>query len=193
MQADFSVECGAGDECLEIPWVSEDGELRYCDLKHNPESIEQLEEVQRFPELGELLRAVNAAGSLFQSVKCDVWFTGEIAPEEEIFGAAGKFGSYVDLVFRAHASQISFERHEAVVRDMGGHLKDEPDLSASVEFVVRRCYWSAPLSEHDGFCFTCYVFGFGDDEANARRQWGVALRTLGKVLRSERDSSLRSE
>ena len=193
MQADFSVECGAGDECLEIPWASSDGALRYCDLQHSPELIEQLEEVRRFPELGEFLRVVNAAGSLFQSSKCDVWFTEEIAPEEEIFEAKGKFGSYVDLVFEASASQISFERHEAVVRDMVGRLKDEPDVFASVEFVVRRCFWSAPFTEQDGFCFTCYVFGFGDDEASARREWGVALRTLGKVLRSERNSSLRSE
>ena len=100
MQADFSIECGADDECLEIPWASEDGSLSYRDLKRNPEFIEHLTEVQKYPELGEFLHAINSIESVFQTAKCDAWFTSEITPEEEIFEAAGKFGSYE--IGRAH-------------------------------------------------------------------------------------------
>ncbi len=189
MQADFSVECGAGDECLEIPWASDDGALRYCDLKHNPELIERLEEVQLFPELGEFLRKANTRESLFQSVKCDAWFTDEPAPEEEIFEANGKFGSYVDLVFEAIDSRGSFETHEASVRKFVQSLKSTPEMSASVELIVRRCFFHDRASEQDGFYLSCYVFGYGNDETEARRNWGFALRQVGKVFCSERGSS----
>ncbi len=53
------------------------------------------------PELGEFLAAVNSPASILETAKCDAWSSTEINPEEEIFGAACKFGSYVDLVVLA--------------------------------------------------------------------------------------------
>ena len=193
MQADFSIECGADDEGLEIPWASEDGFAFYRDLKRNPEFIERLTEVQQYPELARFLRAANFAESALQTAKCDVWFTTEIAPEEEIFEAAGKFGSYVDIIFASSGSRVSFAKHEAAVRKFVELLNLVPEMPASVEFLVRRCLFRDCDLEQNGFYITCYVFGFGNDEIHARRNWSVALGALGKVFCRERDSSLRSE
>ena len=180
MQVDFSVECGADDGCLEIPWASENGALRYVDLKENPEQIEELDEVQRFPELGKFLRSVNSNVSAFQSAKCDAGFTREMTLEDEVFGTAGKFGSYVDLLFPSPVLRSSFERQEATARRLTELLRRAPEMPAVVEFLVRRCYF--PGETRDGFYFTCYVFGYSDDEHDARKLWGIALRLVGSVL-----------
>jgi hypothetical protein len=29
---------------------------------------------------------------------------------------------------------------------------------------------------------TCYVFGYSDNEEEARKHWGIALRLLGRAL-----------
>ena len=75
MEADFAVELGADDETLEFPWAADaDGHrYRYYDLKRHPELLAQVEEAQRVPELGEFLRAMNAASSILETAKCDAW------------------------------------------------------------------------------------------------------------------------
>ena len=182
VQADFSIECGADDECLEIPWASEDGALSYRDLKRNPEFIEHLMEVQKYSELAEFLRAANSEKSAFQTAKCDVWFTTEIAPEEEIFEAAGKFGSYVDIFFDSPISRVSFAAHEAAVRKFERLLQSASEMPASVEFLVRRCLFRDCDPEQDGFYITCYVFGFGKTEVQARRYWETALLEVAELF-----------
>jgi hypothetical protein len=99
MEADFSVELGSDDEVLEFPWTDPDSRLSYYDLKGQPELLLQLEEARQFPELGEFLAAINAPGCKLESAKCDAWFTTDLQPEDDIFGATGKFGGFVDLIF----------------------------------------------------------------------------------------------
>src|SRR5436305_10461669 len=106
VEADFSVELGRDDPALEIPWAAENGP-RYLDLKRNPELLSELEDAQRFPELQGFLRFLNSPSSILESAKCDAWASDKIHPEEEIFGAACKFGSYVDLLFSARQARIS--------------------------------------------------------------------------------------
>ena len=179
MQADFSVECGADDECLEIPWASEDGAVRYVELRENLEGVGGLEEVRRCPELGEFLRSVNSRLSAFQSAKCDTGFTREMTLEDEVFGTTGKFGSYVDFLFVAPGLRSSFERYEASARSLTDLLRRAPEMPAAAEFLVRRCFVPG---EPDGFYFTCYVFGYSDDEDEARKLWGIALQMVGNAL-----------
>ena len=105
MEAGFAVELGREHETLELPW-SAPGGPRYYDLKRRPELLLEIEEAQRVPQLGEFLAVINSAVSPFETVKCDAWASREINPEEEIFGAACKFGSYVDLVFSAEPSRL---------------------------------------------------------------------------------------
>ena len=140
MQADFSVELGSEDPALELPWSSVDPLVRYYDLKNHPELLHQIPEVVAHPELASFLSRINAAGFPLETAKCDVWSTEEVAPEEEIFGDC-KVVSYIDLLFIDEADRCSFEKHEAFVRDLCRLLGRAPEIAATVELVIRRCYY----------------------------------------------------
>ena len=141
MQADFSVELGGDNPALEIPWSSDDPAVRYFDLKHAPELVATLPEVVTHPQLGAFLGRINAPGFPLATAKCDAWFSREIAPEEEIFGGDRKFVSYIDLVFEDEASRYSLEKHETFASELCGLLAHAPDIAATVEIVIRRCYF----------------------------------------------------
>jgi hypothetical protein len=182
VQADFLVECGAEDECLEIPWSSEDGVPRYVDLKENPALIAELEEARRFPEIADFLRTANSPSGAFLTAKCDAGFTHDMTVEDEPFGTCAKFGSYVDVLFASPVARSSYEQNEACARNLVRLLQRAPEMPASAEFLVRRCFLSRENAEADGFYMTCYVFGYSDEEEEARKFWGIALRLLGNAL-----------
>jgi hypothetical protein len=185
MQADFAVELGRDDPALELPWSSDDGASRYRDLKRHPDLVLQIAEAANAPELSAFLTRINAAGFPLQTAKCDIWQSSEISPEEEIFGAARKFASYVDLVFAAEDPRLSLEKHEALAKNLCALLQRAPEMAASVELVIRRCYYrpeNNPAESMTGFCITTYVSGFGEDEAEARQRWSIALTLLQHAL-----------
>src|SRR4051812_30429352 len=101
MQAEFTVELGRDDDCLEIPWSSPDGALRYYNLKAQPELLLQINETLHNRELGEFLTSINSARSTVESAKCDTWLTDDLSEEDAVFEARWKFGSYIDLIFSA--------------------------------------------------------------------------------------------
>src|SRR6266849_10851426 len=137
MQAEYGVELGREDPALEMPWSAEDGAVRYYDVKGNPELVLQIGEAVTFPELGAFLRRMNAVGFPLQTAKCDVWYSREISAEEEIFGAACKLVSYVDLVFTAEDARASFERHEELAQGLCQLLQRAPEIAATVVLVIR--------------------------------------------------------
>jgi hypothetical protein len=183
VNVDFAVELGADDETLEFPWAAADGGLRYYDLKRQPEQLHQIEEAARVPELAEFLTAVNSPSGILESAKCDAWTDNEISPEEEIFGAACRFGSYVDLVFSQEASRFSFPEHERLVSRTTQLLKKVPEIPAVVELIVRRCFFHTMTAVRDGFHVTVYLFGYGDDETEARQRWAIALKLVENAIR----------
>ncbi|MGZ7072882.1 MAG: hypothetical protein ACXVKL_10620 [Candidatus Angelobacter sp.] len=140
MHADFSVELGREDPALELPWSSADPYVRYYDLKNHPELVQQIPEVLAHPELGSFLAQINTAGFPLATAKCDAWSSREVAPEEEIFGDR-KFVSYIDLVFVNEADRCSFEKHEAFAKELCRLLGHAPEIAATVEVVIRRCYY----------------------------------------------------
>src|SRR5205085_12409376 len=101
MQVDYSSELGPESPALEFPWASDDGTVRYYDLKQHPDLVPNIEEARNHQELSEFLSRINAASSPLQTAKCDIWFSHEILPEEETLGASCKFAGYVDLLFMA--------------------------------------------------------------------------------------------
>ena len=189
MQADFAVELGADDETLEMPWAAEGGGPRYYDLKRHPELLSNLEEAVRAPELGEFLSKVNSPSSPLETAKCDVWSSTEINPEEEIFGATHKFGSYVDLFFSDEPKRFSFPEHEHLAKRLIQLLQRAPEMAAAAEFLIRRCYFHEPEEVpgqeeiRDGFYITFYLFGFGNDELRSRQNWAIGLRLIGNAIR----------
>jgi len=183
MDADFSVELGAEDETLAFPWASGDGRLRYYDLKRQPDLLLYVDEAARWQELGEFLAQVNSAASRLQSAKCDAWFTTKLNEDEAIYGAAGKFASYVDLLFAAEPPRFSFAQHEDCVKRLTKLLSRAPQISSAAEFIIRRCFYAqAGGDAREGFHVTFYLFGYGDDQEDARRRWGIGLRLVGNAI-----------
>jgi len=183
VEADFSVELGYDDETLEFPWAAADSSPRYYDLKRQPELLLEIEEAQRMPELGEFLAAVNSPAGILETAKCDTWASTEINPEEEIFGASCKFGSYVDFLFSRESLRCSFEEHEQLARRLTQLLKTVPEIPAAAELIVRRCFYQSTEGIQEGFYITFYLFGYGDDEPEARKRWAIALKLVENAVR----------
>lgn len=180
MQAEFTVELDAEDPTLALPWSDPEGRWQFVDLRAHPEQVGAIPEARDLPELREFLVAVNAASSNLQSAKCDAWFSHEITEEEAIFGAPCKYGSYVDVAFHQPAPQASFPIHEAFAVRLVELLRRAPELPASAEIIIRRAHFESPNdSVREGFYFTIYVTGYGDNEADAKQACGIALRLVG--------------
>ena len=182
MDADFSIELGREDPVLDFPWSDPDGKLRYLDLKRQRELLLEIEEARHFPELAEFLRAVNSAISMVESAKCDAWTTGELAPEEEIFGASHKSVSYVDLVFSRADHRESFPFHEHFAKRLVELLRRTPETPAAAEVNVRRCCFRESDAAREGYFFTVYVTGYGQDEAQSRRNRAIGLKLTANAV-----------
>lgn len=182
MQVDYSVELGRDDETLEFPWTTHDGRLWYFDLKRDPEAVAQIEEAVRAEELRDFLLAANAPLSMLETAKCDIWSTTELNPEEEIFSAPWKFASYVDFLFSDPAARFSLEKHESFLKNLTALLKRVPEIPAAADFFLRRCFYQKKSFVEEGFYVTFYLFGYGQDEAKARKQWGIALNLVAAAI-----------
>lgn len=182
VEVDYAIELGRDDETLEIPWTAPDGGPRYYSLKREPEALDHLEEAVRLAELRNFLIAVNSPASVLESAKCDAWATTELNPEEKIFAALWKFGAYVDLLFSDPSARFSFEAHENLLKNLTALLKRVPEISASAEFLLRRCYYHEGEAVREGFYVTFYLFGYGPNEANARQQWAIALNLVSSAV-----------
>jgi len=196
MDADWSVELGADDPALEFPWASADGTQRYVDLLHHPEALADVPEALQYPELGEFLGHVNAASSPWLTVKCDVWFDGDLGETETSYDATVKFCSYVDLVARDDTARWSFERHESWVKSAARRLDSAIEEHIAGELIVRRCWYrllddSKPSDHHStaaeedpaaGYYVTLYLFGYGCDQTEARVNWAKGLRRVTDIL-----------
>ncbi|HWC18740.1 MAG TPA: hypothetical protein VG498_17145, partial [Terriglobales bacterium] len=138
MLAEWTVELAADDPRLEIPWVAEDGHVRYFDLKRQPELLLEIPEACTYPELAEFLSWANEHESRLETAKCDAWISRELNLEDEVFGEACKFSSYIDLLLTS-ASREQLADNEKFVRELVGLLRHAPEMSSAVELIVRRC------------------------------------------------------
>lgn len=182
MDADFSVELGPDDPVLDFPWKDDSGRLAYFDLKRQPGLIAQIEEAKKFPELGEFLRRVNGTRSMLESAKCDAWETTEMSAEEGVFACSHKCASYVDLVFSNTDDRWSFPRHEQFVKRLVTLLRRAPEIGAAVEVCVRRCFFGESEETREGFYFTVYVNGYGNDEPDGLKNWAIGLDLVGSAI-----------
>ena len=186
MDATVSVELGAEDDRLEVPWQA--GDLRYYDLKRHPELLLELPESHN-REMAEFLTAMNSALSMLETVKCDTWLSDQMEEPEAVYAATWKFGSYVDLIFTDARARAGFTAHENFAKRIARLLRRAPDIPSAAEFIVRRCYYASRAETRpgdaqaaEGFCISFYLFGYGDDEDEARRRWGIALKVVENAL-----------
>ncbi len=180
MQAEVTVALGQEDDALEVPWQSEDGCIRYYDLRRNPELIFDVTEATGNPALVDLLVNLNSEKSNFQSVKCDTWLSSEMDEEDEGFGATWKYGSYIDAVFLDIGLRSDYEACFAFGESLANLLERAPEMPASAEVVLRRCYFHDEQSPdgNDGFALTLYLLGYGDDPEEAKQRWMIATRLM---------------
>jgi hypothetical protein len=62
-------------------------------------------------------------------------------------------------------------------------LKKSPEIPASAEFLIRRCYYSEANGQGTfGFYVSFYGFGYGEDEQRARMQWAIVLKLVGNAI-----------
>jgi hypothetical protein len=188
MDAAVSVELEAEDAYLEIPWHAED--LRYYDLKRHPELLLELPESHN-REMAEFLTAMNSSLSMLETAKCDIWLSDHMEEQEAIYASRWKFGSYVDMIFADPHARFAFAGHENFAKRVARLLRRAPDIPATAEFIVRRCQYAPgaagaealPDGEAvEGFYLTFYLSGYGDDEDDARRRWGIALKIVENAL-----------
>ena len=189
MQADFSIELGAQDDAMELPWSSADGQLRYYDLKRRPELLLEVSEAFQNKELGEFLASSNSAHSILETSKCDAWVSNELSEEERgigsRWGAAWKFGSYVDLIFSEPEPRYSLSAHEQLARSACELLKRAPKISSAAEFCIRHCYYhngEEAAESRQGFGITFYLSGYGGDEVEARSHWNIGMKLVENAL-----------
>lgn len=180
MLAEWSVELGADDPQLDLPWSSDDGGVRFLDLKNRPELLLEIREAAFYPELGEFLSWANSPDSPLETAKCDAWTSWQIEAEEEVFGEACKFGSYIDLLFAA--SDTQFSRYERFVQEIAKLLRHAPEISSAAEFIVRRCRDNRRQANQDSYYVTFYLLGYGEDEQEARKRWAIALKMVQHAI-----------
>ncbi|MGE5112628.1 MAG: hypothetical protein ACM3JB_17320 [Acidobacteriaceae bacterium] len=188
MDADYSVELGPDDDVLDFPWSSPEHNLRYYDLKHQPDLLLYISEATEYQELGRYLFIVNSAASAFLTAKCDVWTDDELSEAEAIYEAKTKLACYIDQLFAeqgngAEDPRFSFERHERFAERLVELLGRVPSISASLELIIRRCFYNLEESEPKaGYYMTIYVSGYGDDAVDARQHWAIALDLLQNAI-----------
>ncbi len=181
MLAEWTVELGADDPQLEIPWTLEDGSSRFLDLKRQPELLLEIPEACAYSELAEFLNWANSPDSPFETAKCDAWTSREINTEDEVFGEPCKFGSYVDLLFVDKDRRTQFAENEGFVRSLAKLLRHAPELASAVEFTVRRCL-DHRAERQECFYITFYLNGYGEDEPQARKRWAIAMKMVQHAI-----------
>lgn len=185
VQAEFSVELGADDPTLQLPWSSSDPRVQYYDLRSHPELLPRIVEAEDNEPLAGFLAAINSPQSLLQTAKCDTWSTQQMDAEDEVFGAEVKYESYIDLAPVMDGPRYSFAEIEDLGKKVARLLQRAPEIPAAADFVVRRCYYrgeSQPDPGREGFYLTFYLSGYGEKEAQAQERWGIALQLVANAL-----------
>jgi hypothetical protein len=185
MEADWSVELTADDPVIVVPWAAAGDDPRTCrfvDLRLDAHLIDEIEEARPASELRAALLSLNDARSPLWTVKCDTWesdtpmdpYEMDAAPEDATLSAA----SYIDLLVRDSALQVSFNRQERWVRAVAHALRAVPARAARVELVLRP----AQVDGVAGYGVSWFVEGCGATAQRAGQAWSHALGAALPVI-----------
>jgi hypothetical protein len=183
MEADWSVELGATDPVITVPWAAcgeDEPKCRFVDLRLYPHLVAEIEEAQGRAALRSALVLLNGVTSQLWTAKCDVWNRGpeggddpfdpyemDAEPGETAFGA----GSYIDLLPRDLEMSQCFDGQERWLRTVTERLRGVPARAARVELVLRR----ALVDGVPGYGVTWFVEGCGASAERAEQAWGGAF------------------
>ncbi|RZU41128.1 hypothetical protein [Edaphobacter modestus] len=190
MLSEWSVECGADDPVLVVPWADPDDPSRhFIDLRENPYDLDWLEEAAQHPPLMHALRALNATRSPVFTAKCDVW---SLAPDELeplrheldliLEDAPTGIASYIDLVWRERSVFVSFHQHEQLLHRITRLATSLEHPYAALECTLRPALIDL-TGPQEGFTVSLYLKALGHDEQAAEDRWGAALADVSTLLR----------
>ena len=191
MLSEWSVECGADDPVLVVPWSDpNDPSRHFIDLRENPYDLDWLEEAAQYPPLLHALRALNAPRSPVFTAKCDVWrMTAEeleplrleldLIPEDAPVGLA----SYIDLIWRERSVFVSFHQHEQLLHRIMRLAAPLDHPYAALECTLRPALIDL-TGPQEGFVISLYLKALGHDDKTAEEHWSSALADISALLRS---------
>jgi hypothetical protein len=190
MLAEWSVECGADDPVLVVPW-SDPGGLHFVDLRENPYDLDHIAEAEQHPPLMQALRALNATRSPMFTAKCDAWAMDSAEVESTRLNldlpapeTTHGFVSYIDLLWRERTLFVSIHQQEQRLVRLARLLDPLDHPYAAVETVLRPALVDL-AGPQEGFAMTLYVKALGTDEPHAYEHWSRALEVVVTVLRSK--------
>ena len=196
MQAEWSIECGAGDPVLVVPWAADDATVKYIDLRTDPDAIEEISEADNHPALLHALRAINAQRSPVFTAKCDAWplDATELAAllfdlGDSVHDPVAGYAGYIDLVWRDRAIFLSRHHHQQLMNRIERLAAPLDRPAAKLEGTLRHCFldFDAP---QEGFCLTLYVKAVGTSPDEAYANWAAALEDVAALIRRREMATL---
>ena len=198
MLADWSVECGADNPVLVVPWSASSEERaspalgpEFVDLRGNPYDLDQIPETEQHPPLAHALRALNANRSPVFTAKCDIWQMDQNELQHlrllllpEVADISDGFASYIDLIWRERSIFASLHQHEQLLHRLIRHAEPLDLPQAALECTLRPALLDL-TGPQEGFALTLYVKALGHDAEDAYRAWGEALGAVVALVRSK--------
>lgn len=208
MHSDWTVECGADDPVLVVPWIAPQdssdthGISAFIDLRARPNAVDSITEAEAHPPLVRALRTLNATRSPVFTAKCDAWemdadeiaqlkldlgigdafeISGEAdvsAPDDLAFG----FASYIDCIVRDRSLFASFPRHEHLLRGIARLAAQLDHPHAALECVLRPAFLHLE-APRQGHAFSVYVKTLAESPQQAWKRWSAALTDVTALLR----------
>ncbi|HEY6374503.1 MAG TPA: hypothetical protein VIX90_03155 [Edaphobacter sp.] len=194
MLCEWSVECGADDPVLVVPWSDPaHPDRHFIDLRENPYDLDHLPEAELYPPLMHALRALNAPRSVVFTAKCDAWALDFAKDGEELErlrleldqileDTPAGFASYIDILWRERSTFASFHQHEQLLHRLTRQAAPLDHPHALLDCVLRPALIDITVA-HEGFALSLYVKALGHDLPTAEEHWAAALNDVVAVLR----------
>ena len=190
MLAEWSIECGADDPVLVVPWTAPGGS-GFVDLRENPYDIDHIAEAEQHPAMLDALRALNATRSPVFTAKCDAWPADadeltDLHTELEVAAAEWPHGfvSYIDVLWRERSFFASIHQQEQLLHRLVRYAESIEVDHARLECVLRPAIVDL-IGPQQGFAITLYVKALGHEEKAAYDQWAKALEAVVALVRSK--------
>lgn len=193
MHTDWSVECGAEDPWVVIPWQSEDNTVHYIDLRAEPGRLLEIPEAALYGPYARALLRWNGPDSPLHTAKCDAWqYSASLFDANDLPGFAYAQGGYIDLLPARPKVFSSFAACEKRLRAFSRAAELLPHGDCRCEWILRRARivrTPQPASHGedmapdlapwlDGFAVTLYAWGYGDTAESAQIVWSGAVDAL---------------
>ncbi len=167
---------------LGIPYPSDlhdgGGNAGYFDLKKEPEKISDIQELQNWPELRDLVTLINHKDSFFRTLRCQVFFSG--APEN--LPLKRVCCTYTTVPFEIRDYNLSMGRDEELRQ---GIAKYATELLSESRTHLELDLTSTSSNEHRvsrAWSLTIHVWGLGQVNEEARNTWAVGIRALSNFF-----------